>query len=249
MIRRRVLVASAGLGFAFGGFFDGILLHQILQWHHLLSLVAGAGDLAAQVMWDGYFHAAMYVIAAISLWVLWRLPSSATFTTLLPAGLLIGFGVWHIVDGVLSHWVLQIHRIRLDTQYPLAWDIGWMAIFGVVPLAAGWRMLARRTTTTGHATPRPLVGLTGLTLALGAAAAQPIPGADTTTAVVFARGGAGELFGALAATDGRLIWNDQTLRVALVDVAPDRRWRLYRRGAIFVGGAGFPAGCLTASRS
>ena len=144
MIRRRVLVASAGLGFAFGGFFDGILLHQILQWHHLLSLVAGAGDLAAQVMWDGYFHAAMYVIAAISLWVLWRLPSSATFTTLLPAGLLIGFGVWHIVDGVLSHWVLQIHRIRLDTQYPLAWDIGWMAIFGVVPLAAGWRMLARR---------------------------------------------------------------------------------------------------------
>ena len=46
MIRRvfvewgRVLVASAGLGFAFGGFFDGILLHQILQWHHLLSLVA-----------------------------------------------------------------------------------------------------------------------------------------------------------------------------------------------------------------
>jgi uncharacterized membrane protein len=25
------------LGFAFGGFFDGILLHQVLQWHHLLS--------------------------------------------------------------------------------------------------------------------------------------------------------------------------------------------------------------------
>src|SRR5690606_18965301 len=29
------------LGFALGGFFDGILLHQILQWHHLLSLVPG----------------------------------------------------------------------------------------------------------------------------------------------------------------------------------------------------------------
>lgn len=25
------------LGFALGGFFDGILLHQVLQWHHLLD--------------------------------------------------------------------------------------------------------------------------------------------------------------------------------------------------------------------
>jgi hypothetical protein len=167
---------------------------------------------------------------------------------LLPGGLLIGFGVWHIVDGVLSHWVLQIHRIRLDTQYPLAWDVGWMAIFGVVPLAAGWRMLALRT-TTHIATPRPLAGLTILAIALGTAAAQPIPGTNTSTAVVFARGGADELFNALAATDGRLIWNDQALRVALVDIAPERRWQLYRHGAVFVGGAGFPAGCLAASRS
>jgi uncharacterized membrane protein len=36
---------AAALGFALGGFFDGILLHQILQWHHLLSLVRGIGDL------------------------------------------------------------------------------------------------------------------------------------------------------------------------------------------------------------
>jgi hypothetical protein len=166
----------------------------------------------------------------------------------MPGALLIGFGFWHIVDGVLAHWILQIHRIRLDTQYPLAWDIGWMVIFGVVPLVVGWRMLGR-TKAAGHATPRPLVGLTGLAIALGAAAAQPIPGANTGTAVVFARGGAAELFGALAATDGRLIWNDQTLRVALIDVAPDRRWQLYRHGAILVGGAGFLAGCLAASRS
>lgn len=30
------------LGFALGGFFDGILLHQVLQWHHLLQGVEGA---------------------------------------------------------------------------------------------------------------------------------------------------------------------------------------------------------------
>jgi uncharacterized membrane protein len=25
------------LGIGLGGFFDGIVLHQILQWHHMLS--------------------------------------------------------------------------------------------------------------------------------------------------------------------------------------------------------------------
>ncbi len=55
------------LGVALGGFFDGILLHQILQWHHLLSLVAGMGDLRTQVLWDGYFHALMYAVAALGL--------------------------------------------------------------------------------------------------------------------------------------------------------------------------------------
>ena len=63
---------GAVLGFALGGFFDGILLHQILQWHHLLSLVPGIADLRLQVLWDGYFHASMYAIAAVSLWGLWR---------------------------------------------------------------------------------------------------------------------------------------------------------------------------------
>ena len=37
-------IISAGilLGTGFGGFFDGILLHQILQWHNMLSSVSPA---------------------------------------------------------------------------------------------------------------------------------------------------------------------------------------------------------------
>src|SRR5690606_17787501 len=51
------------IGFALGGFFDGILLHQILQWHHLLSGLEAARDIRFQVMADGLFHLAMYVLA------------------------------------------------------------------------------------------------------------------------------------------------------------------------------------------
>jgi uncharacterized membrane protein len=134
---------SAVLGFSLGGIFDGILLHQILQWHHLLSSVGG--DLRFQVLWDGYFHALMYLLAALALFGLWRVPCDRQ-----PAGwsivgaALVGFGLWHLLDAVLAHWVLVTHRIRVDTEQPLLWDLLWIAAFGAMPLAAGWLVLRRR---------------------------------------------------------------------------------------------------------
>lgn len=63
------------LGFAMGGFFDGILLHQILQWHHLLSALESDPfrDLRTQILADGIFHALMYVIMAIGFPAGWRM--------------------------------------------------------------------------------------------------------------------------------------------------------------------------------
>ena len=75
-LAKRLAIAAFWLGFALGGFFDGILLHQILQWHHLLSGLESRGrpfaDLRFQILADGYFHILMYVVAAIALWLMWR---------------------------------------------------------------------------------------------------------------------------------------------------------------------------------
>jgi uncharacterized membrane protein len=38
---RGLLSAGVVLGVALGGFFDGVMLHQVLRWHHLLSLKPG----------------------------------------------------------------------------------------------------------------------------------------------------------------------------------------------------------------
>lgn len=48
-------------GVALGGFFDGILLHQILQWNHVLSDAdwARGGGLAPQLLADGAFRGLM----------------------------------------------------------------------------------------------------------------------------------------------------------------------------------------------
>lgn len=66
--------AAFTLGFALSGFFDGVLLHQILQWHHLLSLVdrPEVQALHVQILADGLFHALMYLIALVGLVWLWR---------------------------------------------------------------------------------------------------------------------------------------------------------------------------------
>src|SRR4051812_13809810 len=61
------------VGLSFGGLFDGILLHQVLQWHHLLSLVGGESvqDIRFQILADGIFHVLMYAIACIGLAMMW----------------------------------------------------------------------------------------------------------------------------------------------------------------------------------
>jgi hypothetical protein len=62
------------IGLALAGFFDGILLHQILQWHSLFSSLDGQvyQDLRFRMLTDGAFHAAMYGIGLVGLWLLWR---------------------------------------------------------------------------------------------------------------------------------------------------------------------------------
>jgi uncharacterized membrane protein len=55
-------IVSAGLflGIGMGGFADGILLHQILQVHNMLSAVRPPTtlvDVEINMFWDGLFHA------------------------------------------------------------------------------------------------------------------------------------------------------------------------------------------------
>src|SRR5215212_5064816 len=86
------------LGLGLGGFFDGIVLHQVLQWHHMLTSAGYPADsienLEVNTLWDGLFHASTYVFVALGLALLWRRAQRAHHWwsgKLLVGTLLIGF--------------------------------------------------------------------------------------------------------------------------------------------------------------
>ena len=241
------------VGLAMGGFFDGILLHQVLQWHHLLSLVDSpvVRDVRVQILADGLFHVLMYLIALWGLALLWRnreqfsLPSAGRY---LLACALIGFGIWNVIDAVLFHWILVIHRIRVDSDHPLFWDLLWLLLFGPPFLAAGWRL--RRQTArpgTGGASGASARAALVAALTLGAGAIAALPPADTgTSLVVFAPGTTPlQIFQAFDAADVRVVWSDRSATVWAVHAAQrSDAFRLYRHGALLVSGSMLAPGCF-----
>jgi uncharacterized membrane protein len=249
-------LAAGIIGFALGGFFDGILLHQVLQWHHFLSLAGGEAwrDIRMQILADGLFHVAVYAIALLGLGLLWRARGGlgAARGLRLCGWALLGFGIWQLVDVVGFHWIVGIHRIRVDVPNPLAWDLGWIAIIGLPPLLAGTWLLRRRDDAPGSRPGGGLAAAAMLALAvIGAAPVAALPPANVTTAIVLFRPGLG-LEGAVAAVtaaEGRIVWADASGELMAVDLGPEgSAWPLYRHGAILVG-TGLPvANCLTWSR-
>ena len=251
----RFRAAGYLLGLSLGGFFDGILLHQILQWHHLLAGLQGEGwqDLRLQILADGLFHALMYVAAAIGLVLLWRARDDLQgerADRVLAGHVLLGFGLWHVADTVLSHWVTGIHRVRMDSPNPLMWDLIWFFAFGIIPLAAGW-VMRRSATVTGIA-HGPIAGILLAIAVSGAGALSALPPPDLSQSVVYFPPGTTpeQVFAAAAKVDARIVWVDPSGELWVFDFADVSRAKsLYRHGALFVGNSLLPVGCISRSRA
>ncbi|HEX2552445.1 MAG TPA: DUF2243 domain-containing protein [Microvirga sp.] len=145
---------SAGilLGLGLGGFFDGIVLHQVLQWHHLLTSAGYPADSVANLevntLWDGLFHAATYAFTLAGLAILWRRARSGHGRwpgRLLPGSMLTGFGLFNLVEGAVNHHWLGLHHVNetAPREHWLAWDLAFLA-WGAAMLAGGLWLLRRR---------------------------------------------------------------------------------------------------------
>jgi len=147
MTRRPLLSAGLALGMGMGGFFDGILFHQILQFHNMLSArIPNTDYVGAKVnmVWDGVFHAGVWAITALGIVLLWRAGrrTGANLSgRLLVGALLIGWGLFNLVEGVIDHHLLQLHHVY-EPMGLSAWD--WLfLLWGAGMLGGGWWLCRR----------------------------------------------------------------------------------------------------------
>lgn len=141
---------SAGIlfGLGLGGFFDGIVLHQVLQWHHMLSTwypITDVSRLEFNTLWDGVFHSSTYVFVAVGLFVLWRVSHRRHLlwsNRLLTGTLLLGWGIFNVVEGIIDHEILGVHHVNelVSPGQRLYWDIAFLA-WGAAMCVGGWMLL------------------------------------------------------------------------------------------------------------
>ena len=145
------------LGIGLGGFMDGIVLHQMLQWHHMLTshgdypatTVAG---LEVNTLWDGLFHTATWLATVAGVWMLWRAGRRRTVTwsgRALLGMIAIGWGLFNLVEGIIDHHILKIHHVRYDGSKALPWDVAFLVV-GALLIAVGWWLWRTANDTARH---------------------------------------------------------------------------------------------------
>jgi uncharacterized membrane protein len=156
--RGHLIAAAVLLGVGLGGFFDGIVLHQILQWHHMVSTRITPDtvrNLELNTLGDGLFHAATWVVTIAGMFLL--LASNGARTkpggrSAFVGGLLFGWGAFNLAEGIVDHHLLNLHHVRPGPDH-LVYDLGFLA-WGATMLAIGV-LLVRRTGGPASPTGRP----------------------------------------------------------------------------------------------
>jgi uncharacterized membrane protein len=145
----RAIVAGILIGIGLGGFVDGIALHQIAQWHNMLSNVVPPqtmDDMRVNMTWDGLFHALTWVIILVGILLLRSaayarapIPSLQAFA----GQLILGWGVFNLVEGLIDHHILGIHNVR-EVPNHMVYNLTFLAVGGVLFILIGWLLMRAR---------------------------------------------------------------------------------------------------------
>lgn len=145
MTRRPLISAGILLGSGLGGFFDGIVFHQLLQLHNMLSARIPPDTLLnakINMVWDGLFHSLTWLMTAFGLAVLWGaggrvdVPwSGRTFA----GALLLGWGLFNFIEGLIDHHILGIHHV-VERLHLSIYDYLFLGS-GVALSATGWLLI------------------------------------------------------------------------------------------------------------
>lgn len=143
-----LVTAGTLLGIGLGGFVDGILFHQILQLHSMLSArvpKTSVADIEINMFWDGLFHAFTWIITLVGLVRLWKAvsrPGAVLSGRVLSGAMLMGWGLFNLVEGTINHLILDLHHVVEAAPNHLPYDLAFLAS-GIILTLAGLRMVRR----------------------------------------------------------------------------------------------------------
>jgi len=144
---RPLVTAGTILGIGMGGFVDGILFHQILQLHSMVSNWIPRDSLVHEqinMFWDGLFHAFTWIAVSIGILLLWKAvtrPGVILSGRALCGAMLLGWGLFNLVEGLVDHEILQVHHVYQNGSH-LLWDMVFLAS-GVIFILVG-ALIVRR---------------------------------------------------------------------------------------------------------
>lgn len=142
-------ITSVILGIGLGGFVDGILFHQILQWHGMFTNILPADTVvnkSVNMFWDGIFHSltlTAVIIGVISLTRLLKKKNINPSPKLVWGGFLAGWGLFNLVEGTIHHHLLKFHNVKEFSQNPDLWNYGFLAT-GIVFMVIGFSIIFNR---------------------------------------------------------------------------------------------------------
>jgi uncharacterized membrane protein len=129
-----------------GGFFDGIVFHQILQWHNMLSAQIPPDTLVnskINMFWDGVFHAAVWTLTALGIAMLFH---AGTRREIFWSGrcfagaVSLGFGLFNLIEGTINHQWLGLHHVNEYASNKGLYDAAFL-LSGVLLALIGWALI------------------------------------------------------------------------------------------------------------
>lgn len=148
---RRALVAAGVFGVGFSGLIDVLVLHHVLQWHHLVSGIYPTNTvegLRTNIFADGLFSIGMVVVMGVGAGLLWqseRRTDAPLAVRPLFGSALVGLGVFDLYDAVVDHAILGLHQpLSQGGRYNPHW-----IVVSLLFVAAGY-LVYRSGTTDGE---------------------------------------------------------------------------------------------------
>lgn len=138
LVTRRALLAAGVLGFGFSGLLDVLVLHHVLQWHHLLSGIYPMDTLdglRTNILADGVFSIGMLLIMSVGAGLLWQSERRTDFPLAVRpvfGAMTIGLAVFDIYDAVVGHILLGLHQPVGQGGQPLSlggpYNLHWLVV-------------------------------------------------------------------------------------------------------------------------